>query len=370
MDLLITADFPPIEGGISTVSLSLARKLQQKNHKFTALVPHFPGMEEFDRNEGYDIRRVPGYWWRWSRVVPLAVTQNKWFKQNKNQINRILAMNFSFGGLWGLYQRFGIPYRIFAYGFEFLRFEDNPIMKRIILRIYAGAEKIYSISEFTRKSLIEFGVDESRIEVMQIAIDPITYQRDRTQARGRLLPEIGDAPLLLTVGRLIPRKGHNTVLSAMDNLRSSYPDLHYAIVGRGPEESNLQGMVCKFGFDDRVHFVGYVDEFDLPDWYAASDIMVMPAAEIKGSVEGYGLVFLEAGAAGLPVIGSRSGGIPEAIIENETGFLVSPGDHEELALKISKLIDDSAIRKSLGQKGRIRAEQLWENFAKDILISM
>ena len=369
MDLLITADFPPIEGGISSVSLSLSRKLYNNNHEFIVMAPEFSHMEEFDRNEGYQVIRVPGYDWRWGRIIPLAYSQGNWIKENRIRINRILAMNFSFGGLWGLYvkKRYKIPYRIFAYGFEFLRFSDNPVMKKIILRIYKEADKIYAISEFTKESLIRFGVVPHKIDVMQIAVDPSQFQKDRLEARQKLFPYIGDSPLLLTVGRLISRKGHDTVLKAMSILRNSHPDIHYAVVGRGPEESNLKNMVNNLGFQKRVHFAGYIPDEELGNWYSASDILIMPAKNVKGSIEGYGLVFLEAGAAGIPVIGSSSGGIPEAVIKDETGLLVTPGNHEELAVAISKLLDNPELGKDMGNKGKIRAEQLWEVFGSDIL---
>jgi len=160
---------------------------------------------------------------------------------------------------------------------------------------------------------------------------------------------------LLTVARLVPRKGHKAVLEAIRKLLPEIPNLVYLIAGTGPEEEKLRQLTAEWNLHDAVRFSGFVKDEDLPAYYNACDVYVMPNSEEKGDVEGFGMVFLEANACGKAVVGGRSGGAAEAVIEGKTGRLVDPHNPQELADVLDVLLKNEAVRANMGEQGMLRA---------------
>ena len=156
------------------------------------------------------------------------------------------------------------------------------------------------------------------------------------------------------VARLASRKGHAQVLRTLAQLVPTHPTAHYLIVGDGPDEGRLRQMVRELGLEAHVTFAGYVPEEELNHYYDVADVYVMPSRPEGDTVEGFGLVFIEAGARGLPVIGGRHGGVQEAIVDGQTGYLVDPLDRDEIARRILELIEHPALRRMLGKQGRKR----------------
>jgi len=184
-------------------------------------------------------------------------------------------------------------------------------------------------------------------------------------------PVLPPLPLtLLTVGRLVPRKGLDTVIQALPALLTEFPDLRYRVAGDGPDRSRLQQMACDLGVAHAVEFLGPVPDEALAGVYRSAHIFVMPAREEKqaASVEGFGIVYLEASASGLPVVAGRSGGVAEAVREGETGFLVPPNDPESLVLVLRRLLTDPELRRRMGQAGRqwVEEEMGWDRAAAQI----
>ncbi len=180
-----------------------------------------------------------------------------------------------------------------------------------------------------------------------------------------------DRLTLLTVGRLAPRKGIDTVLQALPAVLSEFPDLHYRIAGEGPDRGRLEALVREFRLSDRVEFLGYIPPERLPAVYQSASVFVMPAREevAAGSIEGFGIVYLEAAASGLPVIAGRSGGAAEAVRHGETGFLVVPDDPQHLADTVIRLLRDSDLRVRMGKAGRewVEREMNWDRAAAELV---
>jgi len=178
------------------------------------------------------------------------------------------------------------------------------------------------------------------------------------------------AGVILTVGRLIERKGHDIVIRAMARLASEFPAARYVVVGDGPRGPYLRDLVASVALQDRVVFVGEVRKEDLPLYYQAADVfaMVSRARERQGDVEGFGLVYLEAGACAKPVVAGRSGGVPDAVVDGVTGLLVSPESVEEVADALARLLRDRELAAKLGQAGRQRVEREmnWENTVRSV----
>jgi glycosyltransferase involved in cell wall biosynthesis len=173
---------------------------------------------------------------------------------------------------------------------------------------------------------------------------------------------------ILFVGRLVKRKGVDLLLTAFGLLRPALPDLLLDIVGDGPEMGNLRALADSLGLGDAVTFHGALYGRRLWERYAEASIFVMPSRQSQEDAEGFGTVFLEAGAFGVPSIGTRTGGIPEAVIDGVTGTLVRSEDAEELRAAIQRLLADPSEIERMGNNARQRASRLsWEASTNEVL---
>jgi phosphatidylinositol alpha-1,6-mannosyltransferase len=180
--------------------------------------------------------------------------------------------------------------------------------------------------------------------------------RDREAVRRQFA--LDGRQVLLTVAHLVRRKGHEQVIQALPALKAIHPNVIYLVVGRGPCESHLRDLAEDLGVSEAVRFCGYVPARELPRYYGAADIYIM-ASTCDGDVEGFGISFIEAAACGTPSVGSRAGGIPDAIADGETGFLVEPGDVQGLSTSILRMLRNTDSREQMGLAARIRVEKLF-----------
>jgi phosphatidylinositol alpha-1,6-mannosyltransferase len=241
----------------------------------------------------------------------------------------------------------------------------QPVYDRVRRSALRNARGFFPVSTRTAQLLRERGdVPEGRITVAHNGVDATRYAPRDASALKRELA--GDAPLMLTVARLITRKGIDTVLQALPAVLVRTPNLVYAIVGDGPDRPRLSALAQSLGVAASVRFRAVSRE--LVDYYNACDLFVMPAREEPTDIEGFGLVFLEAGACEKPVIGARAGGVPDAIVHGETGLLVPSDDVPALAQAIGTLLDDPARARQLGVAARRRVLQqgLWQHTAATI----
>lgn len=226
----------------------------------------------------------------------------------------------------------------------------------VMKRVYRGCAGVIANSHHTAGMVRGFGVPESRVHVVHPGVDTELFNPgvDGAPVRNRFVPP--GRIMMLTVGRFPPRKGHDLTLRALAKLRHLDPPLHYVIAGdgEGDERGRLERLVDELNLRDRVTFAGMVRGGELPVFYAACDLFVMPNRKEGSDVEGFGIVYLEAAACGKPTIGGKSGGVPEAIGENETGLLVSGTDEEELAQAIAQLAGSADLRRRMGDAGRKR----------------
>lgn len=366
--LIPTVDYPPIEGGISTVALEVARALQRQGHEVTVVAPWFPEMDAFDAGEPYTVVRFGGYDAGWFRLAPLL--RKSW--PHTRDADLIVAINVSYGGVLGCFARFlrRTRYVNLAYAYEFLKFNRNPLAKFALRSIYRHGAHTVAISKFTRENLIQFGVDEQRVRVAlpganipePVAADEIDNVRRRF--------DIDEFPFILSVGRFIPRKGQITLVEALPILHETCQNVHLVMVGRGPELEKCRRKAEAFGMDGFVHLPGYLPQETLQALYQACTCFALPTGEDEdGQVEGFGLVFTEAQACGKPVIAGRSGGVVEAVLSEKTGILVPPEDPEKLAEALRRILEEPELAAALGIAGRKRVEdQLnWDVFTRKLL---
>ncbi|MFA0734252.1 MAG: hypothetical protein OGMRLDGQ_000752 [Candidatus Fervidibacter sp.] len=224
------------------------------------------------------------------------------------------------------------------------RWLDNPIRNPWQRWKYRhGYDAVITVSQRVAQVLQDGGVDAGKIHIVHVAIDPnehVLYERQ--QARTVLgVPEDGSV-VIGTVSFLVPRKRVDTLLQAFQILNRDFPS-YLLIIGDGPERARLEQLAERLGISARTKFAGY--RFDATALMSAMDIFVLPSVRDAAPV-----VLLEAGLAGLPVIASRAGGIPEYIRDGETGLLFPPGDAEALAEKLATLLKDREFAHQLARQ--------------------
>jgi phosphatidylinositol alpha-1,6-mannosyltransferase len=177
---------------------------------------------------------------------------------------------------------------------------------------------------------------------------------------------------MVSLCRLVPRKGIDTVLEALPAIFKAVPEVQYIVAGDGPDRTRLERLAERLGVTPLVRFLGLVPDDQVAPLLHMADVFVMPAREERPDVEGFGLVFLEANACGTPVIGSTSGGIPDAVVDGETGLLVPPLAPGPLADAAIRLLNDADLRGRLGRAGRERVlrEGTWERVVAQLSASM
>ena len=227
---------------------------------------------------------------------------------------------------------------------------DNAEMRLMAALRYRPFRKIIAISETIARVLREHGVDEERIEVIRSAVD--TEALSRKPDCGRIRADFGvpeDACVIAAAGQLIPRKGHRYLLQAVADLRHKYPQVRLIIFGEGYLNQQLRAQAASLGLGDIVQFAGFRD--DLDEFTGCIDIFAHPAL-----AEGLGVAALKAAAAAVPVVGFDAGGLPEAVIDGQTGFLVPPEDNDALRHAIEALIEDASLRIRMGAAGQERMQ--------------
>jgi phosphatidylinositol alpha-1,6-mannosyltransferase len=262
----------------------------------------------------------------------------------------------------------GPDYVCWAHGEDLATASWSRELTLVTRAVYSGAWGALANSESTARMLEDIGVSRRKVTVVYPAVDAARFHPgvDGTAVRERYARP-GDV-LLLSVGRLQRRKGHDRVIEALHMLRDDAAPLRYVIAGAGEERQRLEALVRDFDLRGRVVFAGIVPDAELPAYYAACDVFVHPNRIDDRDVEGFGIVFLEAAATGKPVVGGNSGGVPEAVEGDVTGLLVDGDDVEDVARAIRRLASDPALRERFGSAGRARVEQrfTWEQAAATV----
>jgi phosphatidylinositol alpha-1,6-mannosyltransferase len=229
---------------------------------------------------------------------------------------------------------------------------------------FSRADRVICVSNFTKQYMLKLGVQPKQAIVIPNGADATRFYLDsqRREAFRRKM-DLSDTIVLLTVGSVTERKGHDIVIRSLPYILERVPNVHYLIAGLPRREAYLKDLANSLGVLEHVHFLGRVDEDALVDIYNASDIFVLTSRQtVDGDVEGYGIAVVEAALCGKPAVVSDNSGLAEAIIPNETGLIVEQEDVLATAQAIVTLCQDHALRQLMGMRARHRAlnEQTWE----------
>lgn len=362
--LFMTDAFLPHAGGARVYYYNLLRELVDNSlTELTVLTKKVPGWKEFDEAQSGSTFRIvrcgrPLENWKYQQwpklAIPLARALPLLLQRSFDLIHFGDLFPQGVLSLW-FKRALGIPYVAYCHGEEITQTDGRRYQPRVRDAIFREADTVIAANEFARQNLLRTGVSAERIEKVMPGVDCARFQPMMPQLEFMDHYRLQGKQVLTTVARLVPRKGHRLVLEALRNLSQEFPDLVYLIVGSGPEELRLRQMAADWNLADRVRFTGFVTNEDLPDCYNAADLYVMPNSEENGDLEGFGMAFIEANACGKAVIGGRSGGTAESILEGQTGLRIDPGDPGELIAALRFLLRDSAARERMGTAGLARA---------------
>ena len=216
------------------------------------------------------------------------------------------------------------------------------------------------LGEFTKSALAPRISNQSKLVKIAPGIDTEHF-RPMAADELREKYQIANRPTIISVGRLVHRKGQDRLVEAMPKVISSIPDAALVFVGEGPHRKVLEQLVKKHGLEKHVFFIGRISYADLPKYICMGDIFAMPSrSRLFGlEVEGLGIVYLEASACGLPVIAGASGGAPDAVLQGQTGFVVDGNNLDQIAETCVELLASPELRKKLGESGRTWTQENW-----------
>jgi phosphatidylinositol alpha-1,6-mannosyltransferase len=376
MRILTLADnFLPHSGGARVYYYNLYRHLAEDwGADVTLLTKKVPGWRAFDthaQTTHFQIRRrfKPLPTWKYQQM-PKAIfpLMEALYLSKARRIDMIHSGDLYPPGVIAMFlKRFlGLPYLAYCHGDDVAQTEGMRYQPRVRNRLYLGAAAIIAANTFARNKLVSYGIPEDRIHIITPGVDtdifrPGTPDRELVQRYG-----LDGKLVLLTAARLVPKKNHSLVFRALSQVLSEFPNVRYLVAGTGPEQGALAKQVAELGLGDVVQFIGDIPHDRLGEIYSLCDIFVMPNRTTESNdIETFGMVFVEANAAGKPVIGGRSGGTSEAIVQGTTGLIVDPGDPQELATALKLLLGNETLRRNFGASGlaRVRQEFSWESRA-------
>jgi phosphatidylinositol alpha-1,6-mannosyltransferase len=359
--LLLAADFPPQKGGISQYLYDITRFLPPTSIRVLGLPTS--GWQEFDSLQHFSIQRlgVPERWDPLSAQFKLLAPA---YLAKALQIPRfdVLLCGQAHHSLMipalMIHRMRGTPFGIFTYGLDLLR-PQRRIQRPLFNWLLRQADLVFAISERTADIAGSLGVRNDNIRVIYPAVNISRLQIEQSPTLVRERHGLIGKRIILSLGRLVERKGFDTVIRAMPMILAAVPNAHYLIVGNGDFREALKSMVDLLDLGEHVTLAGWKPDDQIADYFAACDVFAMISREIpeRGDVEGFGIVFLEANYMGRPVVGGRSGGVPEAVLHEETGLLVDPNDPQDVASAIVRLLCNEELAVQLGSNGRKRVLQ-------------
>ncbi|MEM6646975.1 MAG: glycosyltransferase family 4 protein, partial [Bacteroidota bacterium] len=352
--LLVTQYFPPDTGGTQTYAIELAHRFALACEAFAVVAPAINGDAVFDATLPFEVVRVAATYDTLSVKAAAPIVQLS--KAHGYDATLHVQWSTAIAGLWA--RRRSPIERVFvaAHGRELLlsplptpplRWGYSALRQRVL----HAADGLFPVSHYTAGLLHNLSAAPARVRVAANGVDSERFApADASALRDRLGLE--ERRVLLSMCRLVGRKGVDTVLAALPEIVKRHPDVMYLIGGTGPMEAALRQQVLEAGLDAHVRFLGRVPDAELVSYYNLCDVFVMVPRSAPPDVEGFGLVYLEAGACGKPVVGSTAGGIPDAIDDGETGHLIPPDTPDALAASLIALLSAPERAQAMGTAAR------------------
>jgi phosphatidylinositol alpha-1,6-mannosyltransferase len=350
--LFVTNDFPPKLGGTESYLVNLCAGFAPND--VAVVAPAREGHESVDASIAYKVFRIEGNYLRASDAVRDRVIRS--VHEHSADVTHFLQ-TVPLGRLAApVREATRTPVTIVTHGTgDLLVPARTPVVRRVARQALCSADLVLANSNFTREAVVRFTKGRARrIAVLRPSVDTTRFSLEISGARVRAKHSLGARFVVLFVSRLVKRKGAEALLRAMPGV----PRATALIVGAGPEEKSLRRLARELDLGERAIFAGSIPDDELPAYYAAADVFCMPGAErLRGlDVEGFGVVYLEAAATGLPAVAGDSGGTAEAVLDGETGVVLDESTPPAIAEALRLLQQDGAMRARLGAAARARAE--------------
>jgi phosphatidylinositol alpha-1,6-mannosyltransferase len=377
--LLLTYDFPPIGGGIARWMAELAKRYPPGS--LVVSTGQHPDSPDVDSTFPNRVDRLP------LAARKLRTLRGLLFWSRRAAVlTRECGAEFIWCGnmkpaaypaKWTM-ERLGTPFGVLLHGGDLLilqhQVHQSVLKRRTARALISSAAVLVANSRWTRErcltllSELELEAGEDLVQVVPLGADHVFFRPGVDTAAVRERYGLLDGRWLLSVARLSRHKGVDIALRALAALAGRYPELRYAVVGSGEELEALEAEARQLGVGDRVRFLTEVPDRDLPALYNVAEVYLGVSRLMEQRVEGFGISIAEASACGIPVVAGRSGGIPEAVRDGETGFLVEAERADAVAEAVGRLLDDRELRGRLGAAGRHAVETYynWDRVAGDL----
>jgi len=354
--LVVTNDFPPKLGGIQSFVFELVSRMDPAD--VVVYASSFEGDSEYDAALPFEVVRAPA-----KTLLPTGRT----ILQVVDLINTkgIEAVWYGSSAPLGLMapalkKHTPVKRQVATSHAHEVWWAALPGTRQALHRIGQSVDHITYIAEYTRRHIGRALSPAARERMVKLspAVTPADYSLHTDPSPVLERYGLAGRPIILCTGRLVRRKGQDVLLRAMPQILDAQPEAMALIVGRGPYSDRLKALAWRLCLNDSVIFTGGVPLADLPAFYAAAQVFAGPSRSRLGGleVEGFGIVFLEAQASGVPVVVGRSGGTPEALRHGETGLLVDGTEPSQVAAAIVQLLADPAKAKVMGLTGRVWVE--------------
>jgi phosphatidylinositol alpha-1,6-mannosyltransferase len=353
--LVLTPDYPPARGGIQLLAHRIVRNATRLRSRVVTLTT--PGSDLFDRIDASGdvlrIRGLPGP----KRLSNLALNARGTVEGLRYRPDVILSAHIvTSPAAAALRELLRVPV------IQYFHAKEIGVHQRLARFAAGRADASIAVSRYTRQLILEAGGNSASIHCVHPGVD----SPEATGSEGA-----ADRPTVVTIARLGDRyKGHDVLVRAMPLVRARIPDVRWVVIGDGPLRPSLEALAAANGLDGRtVQLIGAVSDPERDEWLRRASVFAMPSRLPAGGFagEGFGIVFLEANAHGLPVVAGDVGGAMEAVVDGETGLLVDPTDHVAVAAALTRLLGDADLRGRLGRAGAERAREFsWKRAATRI----
>ena len=367
--LVISELFLPTKGGTTVWYDAVYRRMGGKGvHVITADVPDAAAIDRIHPNSIHRVglKRV---WWLKpeSLGMYLKMLGKSLLVAFSNKFDAVHGARSLPEGLvaWIMARLLRKPLVVYCHGEELTTWGRGRKF-RTMLWVYRHADANIANSEYTLEEMVKLGVRRETITLIYPGVETERFRPDLPcdDLKQTIGLQTGQK-LILSVGRLVRRKGFDQVIRSLPELVKKSIDVHYALIGIGEDWDYLSELAKELGVLERLHLLGHVSPEDLPRWYNACDVFVMANREINGDTEGFGMVFLEAAACGKPAIAGQAGGTEAAVADGKTGFRVDGNRTEHVAAALILLLGDSDLSQKIGLAGYNRAlnEFSWDQVA-------
>jgi phosphatidylinositol alpha-1,6-mannosyltransferase len=378
--LFVTQDYAPDLGGMARMHVEICRRFGDGDETTMAVsTVAAPQARLFDEQENYRIIRQPFPFER-AKLFSNQVRWARWLTSRRSPDVDVLHCGnirpVGYAVRWA-HRQLRVPYLVYVYGGDLLKERkktERSLLKRRTARSILGhASGIVAISKWSadlaQDVMRQVGVDNPPpVAIVELGTDPVRFHPSRDTGALRRRWGVGDAPVILTVARVVPHKGQDMGIRAVAALRRDFPELRYIVVGEGPDEARLRALAAELGVLDRVGFVGAMRDDELPEAYATATIY-LGASRVESEIdaEGFGISFVEAAASGIPSVAGDSGGVRSAVRDGETGIVVRPTDSDAITDAIRSLLLNPARRQQMGVAGRraVETHYNWDRVARD-----